>query len=691
MNIVRLLQRPRVQVGMAAAIYLGIALWLIWPVPLDMSTRFYGGTGDPMGALATLRELAEQLQPPFLPGKIHDFSAPDGLPVPWVRSLASLPGQLLLWSLAVVFGAVAAYDIFVLIGFAFSGTAAFLLARRITGSAPTGFVAGFALAFYPYAISKSSGHYEFAHSWVIVLAVWRMIELGERPTARNGVFAGLAVVFAMAWTPYFILLAGIAYLTLLAAALITAWREGSLRAQIRAQAPAAGLVLAYLVIFRLLAAATEAGQGLRANPREELITYSARLQEYILPDAGHELFGGWTRGYFASHMHGSNQTESLLYVGVVILLLALVAIAGALLGKLPRRQAQLTATFAGLAIVAALCSAPPDFTAFGHTFPMPSDLISSVTSTWRVYARLVVVVEVALVMLAAIGLAWILRGRPWPVITVLTALVVVAIWVDFSPRGQGYNPVGSVLPIYAKLKQQPEGIVVEYPLGLAATSDYDELLAQDQHGFPIFNGYEAGSERETEALSLADPSNPATAARLRALGVRYAVIRTVPDTKGLPKPAPGFKVIYSDSSGKLYRIEPGAKSRRAVLVTPTQNFSPVEVDNRGSFQWMDADTGEIELRGTCDPCEGIAKMTLEPFNGRAQTVTIEGATRPIRIRLTRLAEYEIPVRFNAAHTLKIKAEPGAQPVSSAIPGSIDSRSLALSVRRIRFVAASRAR
>lgn len=684
MRIVELAQRPRVQAGIAAAFYLGIALWLIWPVPLDMSTRFYGGTGDPIGALATLRELAEQRHPPFLPGTIHDFGAPDGLPIPWVRSLASLPAQLLLWSLAVVFGAVAAYDIFVLIGFCFSGTAAFLLARRITGSAPAAVVAGLALAFYPYAVFKSSGHYEFAHSWVIVLAVWRMIELGEKPTTRNGVLAGLAVVFAMAWTPYFILLAGLTYLALLAASLLVSWQDGALREQARAQAPAAGLVLAYLIVFRLLATAAEAGQGLRVNSREELIAYSARFQEYLFPNADHAIFGGWTRSYFADHMHGSNPTESLLYVGIVVLLLALVAIGAALFGRLPRRQAQLTATFVGLAIVAGVCSAPPDFTAFGHTFPMPSDFISSVAATWRVYARLVVVVEVALVMLAAIGLAWIVRDRSWQAVTAITMIAVSAVWVDFTPNGSGYNPIGSVLPIYAKLKQQPRGIVVEYPLAPAAAGDYDELLGQGAHGFPIFNGYETGSKQESEAIALADPSNPATSAKLHALGVRYAVIRKVPDTKALANPGPGFKLIASDWSGKLYRIAPGARSKGAVLATPTESFSPPEVDSRGAFRWMTADEGRIDLYGNCRPCEGVVRLTLEPFNGVARTVTIKGGSRPIRIRLAGVSEHEVPVRFNGELALTLAASPGAQPASSAVPGSTDSRSLALSVRRIRF-------
>lgn len=686
MNILETLQRPRVQVCIAAAVYLGIAIWLIWPVPLDMANRFYGGTGDPFGSLAILREMADQFQPPFLPGKLHDFSAPQGLPVPWVRSLASLPSQFLLWALAVVFGAVAAYDIFVLIGFFFSGTAAFLLARRITGSAPAGFVAGLALAFYPYAVLKSSGHYEFAHSWVIVLAAWRMIELGEKPTMRNGILAGLAVVFAMAWTPYFILLAGITYLTLLIADLVIAGRGRELRTHLRAQAPAAGIVLAYLMVFRLLASATEAGQGLRANPREELITYSARLQEYVFPNADHEIFGGWTRGYLETHMHGSNMTESMLYVGIVVLALAVVAIVGAILGKLPRRQAQLTATFAALAVIAGLCSAPPDYSAFGHTFPMPSDLISAVTSTWRVYARLVVVVEVALVMMAAIGLAWIVRGRSLPAIGAITALVIGLVWVDFTPHGGGYNPVGGVQPLYAKLKQQPRGIVVEYPLTPAGSGDYDEMFAQQEHGFPIFNGYEAGSKREAQAISLADPSNPATAARLRALGVRYAVIRNVPDTKDLPKPGPGFKLVVSYPSGKLYRIEPDRRSRRAILVTPTVNFSPPEVDSRGTFRWMTADDGEIDLAGNCSPCEGVVTMTLEPFNGLARTVTIEGGARPVRIRLTGVSAHQIPVRFDKEATLKVSASPGAKPAADALPGSTDSRMLSISVRRIRYAA-----
>jgi len=209
-------------IPLLAVAYLAVALWLTWPMPKDPRHFFYGGLGDPFGALALLREMAQNGRPPFLPGTLHDLAAPEGYDVPWVRGLASLPSSALLYGLALCLGPVAAYNVFAVLAFPLTGIATFLLARRLSGDAVAAAVAGFAFAFFPYATIKGFGHYELAHGWVLVLALWRLLVLTERPSMRNGVFAGLAAIFAMSWTPYFILLTGVMFAVVVTWALVGA-------------------------------------------------------------------------------------------------------------------------------------------------------------------------------------------------------------------------------------------------------------------------------------------------------------------------------------------------------------------------------------------------------------------------------------------------------------------------------------
>ncbi len=677
------LTSPNMLALYSALVYLAIAMHIVWPVPLHIDSRLYGGTGDAFGALAGVRELVENNQLPFLPGTLPDFAAPEGQTVAWIRSLASMPGQLVLWLLAKGFGPIAGFNLFVMLGFTASGLAAFLLGRRLTGSAGAGFVAGLGLAFVPLAQLKSHGHYDMAHTWVFVVMLWRMLELQQAPTRRNGILAALAVLLALAWTPYFILFGGVMYATLAIAALIIAARRHQFAAAVRAQLWPAGAALAYLLGFRLLASASEAGQGLRVNGDQELITYSARLYEYFVPWNGSFLFGGETGPWLADRIHGSNGSESTLYLGISLLLLAAFAIVQVLRRKIPEGQRATAWVLVAICVVAGLCSAPPHFEAFGHSIPMPSYFISQVSATWRVYSRFALVVQVALVMLAAIGVASLLNQRSRTVRAVIVAAIAVVVLVDLSPRGLGSNPIGAP-PIYAALRDKPRGIVAEYPLLPAGAGTYDELLAQDFHDMPILNGYESGSVAEARAVALADPSDPKTATGLAALGVKYALIRSIPGNAALPEPGPGFKLLSQDPSGRLFAIVPPKHGVPASSVSLLDGFDVVEQDPQGKLQWMLKQKGQLEVIAACRSCVGDVELSMDTF-GPPRKVTITGGTRPVTATVDARTPVKVPVRFDRTVKLTISGDPGPIPVRQLIPASTDPRSLVLNVRSARFV------
>ena len=75
-------------------------------------------------------------------------------------------------------------------------------------------------------------------------------------------------------------------------------------------------------VLTLLAGSGSTG-CVRTQSITELYTYSARALEWLLPDRNNLIFGGLTSPYLTSHLHGSNFSESSLYLGVSVIVLAL--------------------------------------------------------------------------------------------------------------------------------------------------------------------------------------------------------------------------------------------------------------------------------------------------------------------------------------------------------------------------------
>src|SRR5439155_9683146 len=251
---------------------------------------------------------------PFAPGTLADFNAPNGLPIRWTLNVSTFASFGELYGLTAIFGPLAAVGLYTLSGLTLSGLSMFLLARRLTRHAGAAFVAGFAYAFYPFVMVNAQGHVDFIQGWVLVVAVWRLIELVEWPTRRNGIWAGAALILAFAWTPYHILFAVAIGLATAAVALLFARRRGLLRPTLEAFAVAGAIGVVWLGGIGLLNRAGPRDE-VRSHTIQDAITYSARAWEYVVPTSEHPIFGAEAGRYRASHTHGSNGSENVLYVG----------------------------------------------------------------------------------------------------------------------------------------------------------------------------------------------------------------------------------------------------------------------------------------------------------------------------------------------------------------------------------------
>jgi hypothetical protein len=212
---------------LAFAAYLAFALFVTWPWASEPRGLLFGvAGGDLTNNVAVFQQLAEERQPPFLPGDIEQVNAPEGLPTDWALHLAGIGSSATVWLLSLASGAVAAHGIVAVVGFALSALAMFLLARWVTQHAGVAFVVGLAYGFWPFMYGTGWTWPHYIHLWGFVLLTWRMLVVAETPTLRNGLLAGGAAVVAMTWIQYHLLIGGVAFATLAARRPIGGRRAG---------------------------------------------------------------------------------------------------------------------------------------------------------------------------------------------------------------------------------------------------------------------------------------------------------------------------------------------------------------------------------------------------------------------------------------------------------------------------------
>lgn len=680
---------PWMQIVLAAAAYAAFTIWFTWPVATDLDSTIYGAPGDLTGSIANLRELVDGRHNPFLPGTLTDFNAPEGQPIAWALNLSVWPAMTVLYALAIPFGATASFTLFTGLGYLASALGMFLLIRRLTGNPWIALLIGFAYGYYPFAVVNGAGHNFFVHGWVFVLIFWRMLELSERPTRRNAILAGLAVIVAVSWAPYFILIGGVLYATLAALDLVSAARRKRFRVHLKPQLVAAALIVGYLGALSAVTLSSAEGT-LREHPEAALTAYSARPLEYLLPPAGNLLLGDTTGPYLQRHLHGSNFTESTLYLGVSILALALVALVAGVRRRSSPAARRLTLISAAIGIVALAFSAPPKVSLLGELVPMPSWFVFQFTSTWRVYSRFVMVVMLAACLLAALGLHLLSRGRRPVVRAALLGALTVVIPLDLYVESSGDTATTRLQtpPIYDVLRAQPPGILAQYPLYPSGHGDYQELFYQQAHGKPILNGY-ADLPQEGRDLALANLEDPSTAGRLAALGVRYVLVPAIPVAPPVTDPGDpgrGFRLIaesaYGPTTAKLFRVTaPPDRSRVALL----DGFDRTEGPPGGEFRWMTQRTGTLEVAGMCNPCVGTLRFTAVSF-GRPRRVMLrssEGRVIAAR-RVVGPTRFVVPVRFRRRLELTLATTPGPEPIAAVLKGSADSRSVSVQISDPRF-------
>ena len=661
----------------AFALYALGAVVVTWPLVLHLDSSWFLSPDRPVGdytsVIAHTRELVEGGYNPFAPGRVEAFNTPNGTPILWVINIAQFVSTIVLYALALVFGATAGVGLFVLGGFAFSALAMFLLVRKLTGNAWVALIAGWAFGFYPFIVANGE-HPLHMHGWPLVLLAWRMLELREVPTVRNGLLAGAATVIAMAWTPYYILLGGVAYVAVAATTLGLAALRGSARRHLVPQVAAGAVVLGFLVVVRALAVVdADAAATATSSNLEDLFLLSARPLMFLLPPEGQPVAGGWGGDQIASRGWGG--AEKQLYVGWTVVLLAAAGAAFAVAGRTSARLRGLSVVAIAVVLLGAAFAGPPQVGIAGQLVPLPPYFVHEIVPSWRLYSRFVIVVMLGLVLLAAFGLARLSQIPRWgPVVLALAAVLVpLDLWARHDDRVRRVTEPS----IYATLRaQQDDKAVAEYPISPTyAAEDYDDLYRARFHDRPLLNGWPPRSDEESRALDLVPLEDPNTAGQLSLRGVGYVVLRnrrpTAPAILPSGEPGRGFELIDRDGFGRLYRV----RADRPFVQTGT-GFGAPEGAPGDRVRWMYQPASSFVLHGRCSRgC--VFSFRSESFKQpRVVTVRDADGRRLARKRVepsgTRV---RVPVRFDEQLPVTITTDPGPQRISPD-----DPRTFAINVR-----------
>jgi hypothetical protein len=661
---------PRGEVAAVAAFFAAYAVLLTWPVALHPGGTIYGVPGgDLTGGIANLRELVEHHVFPFAPGRLSDFDAPWGQPVQWALNLASAPSTLLLLVLGYLLGPTAAYSGFLLLGFVGSGVAMFLLARRVTSSSGAALVAGFGFAFYPFAINKGLDHVHFVHGWPFVLMTWRLLELVEAPTRRNGLLLGAATVLTMWFTPYYMLIGGVLFATLAIVGLVAAARRRAARAMVVSSALATVSVLVFLAVLGGIQQLAGAQAGTtQTNLLSSIIRFSARPYQYLIPDRNSLLFGDRTEPFLLGRLGGPSWSEHSLYLGGTLLLLAAVGVVTtlALVARrraLPASRPTAVAVAASASCVAFVFSMPPEVTVRGRLIKFPMWLVLQVTSTFRSVSRFAIVVEMGVCILAAIGLAALLPRRGVAVRGAVAAFALIVVAVDLWARPPG--AVSKLVPptVYQRARSLGPGILAEYPLLAGDLTPSASLFWQDVQGHRVLQGYVRYSESESRKIELARLDDRETPGDLRALGVRWVLVRPNSLSGAAGR---GFRKVIDDPSASVYEV--------------TAPASPTQVDALSGFgfplggpnqqvRWLEKPQGRVLVRGDCDPCRGRLSFA-SASHMRPRTLTIrDGAGRLLMRRTVPPVQTQItvPLAVHRQAVLTFAVTPPPEPAGAGDP------------------------
>lgn len=501
--------RGRHEIALATVASVGLTVLVTWPQSAVLATQFVSHI-DSYFSTWRLMWIAHALRT----DPRHLFNA--NIFYPTTGTLAYSDATLLQGLLATPFlwagvSPVGVYNVILLLGFASSGVAMFVLARHVTGRVEPALVAAAVFTVAPYR-TEHVMHLEMQWAMWIPLVLWALTRTIEEQSWRFGALSGLFLWLQVLSCVYYGIFLAVTVLVFVPLLLIRA------RAEAVAATPrlvlAAAIAIALTVPYAL--PYVENARSLGDRPVSDLRELSATpLNFFATP--GSNLLWGWSADTW-----GAN--ERRLFPGLVALLLA----AAAWLAR-SRRDVWLYLALALFGIEMSLG-------VNGWLYAFLYDNVQAFRGL-RSPARSFIFGQCGIAMLAGLGVRALLvriqaaegSRRAWWV----AATAIVAVGIEGANRPLRLEPSSVPNPaahdVYRSIRSQGPGVVIELPIpNLDTLPGHDAMYAfwSAAHWHPLVNGYSGYYPRtygETLRV-MADFPNDESIAHLQRLDVRYIVV-----------------------------------------------------------------------------------------------------------------------------------------------------------------------
>lgn len=526
----------------------------------NFSKNFFGFPGDSLGTIWNFWWLKFAWST-GLPLRTHIYCAyPFG--VDFLNGPFFYVSDLLGLILSSLTNEVSAYNVIKLISFPTSALAMYLLALYLTHNRLASGLVGLAYAFSPFHVIHSMSHFSNIQ-WMPLSILFLLKTLDRKGTKNAALFAlffGITFV-DYAYYGYFI---GLLVPIFLLVYLLNKEKRSSLLQSGLLKKAAIIFVVFLIIMFPLVYPLLKSYLNLNPRPSQtstfaipvrefsDLLIYAAKPLDYLMPSKYNPFLGWMIPDLGIGPLKGHRYTEHTLYLGWTLILLGGIALYCAFKkkGMLSQRKEDMRVVylFFAVVIVAALLSGPP-FIPLGHyeinyetrqvtaehKLYLPQYFLYKVFPMFRVYARMGVVVQLALCVLAAFGLREVLsrtKGTKRKYLALSLATLIFVDYAEFPPFRitQIQEP-----PVYTWLAQQPGNFpIAEYPLGSGDDpyTTYEYLFYQRIHKKYLVNGASKGTPADKFRTSIIDISRPETINNLSRIGVRYILLHQYKYSKG---------------------------------------------------------------------------------------------------------------------------------------------------------------
>ena len=467
----RWLGRPYAAETAVVLLYTVLSVVFTWPLVLDPGALAPAHFDPPFTAWR-LAWVAHQLGHGHLVGEGLDRLFDGNIFWPDKKTLAYSDAVLLqgilgapLVALGVPVLGVA--NLLTLIGLVGSAFSAYLLAHRLTGHRGAAVVAGLIFAFSSYR-RVHLPHLELQWAQWMPLAFWAWHRLLDTGRMRDGLLCAGAVLLQLFSSIYYAVFLAIG-LAIVGGITLAARRFRIAMPALLGLAAGAVVVAVGAATYGRPYAAVRLLVGDRTL--EETARYSATPRSFVTTSTDNVVY--------ARILPHDGEGETELFPGVTPVVLAAAAMA-------PPFSAAAVAYTAALGVSADLSLGPN-----GLAYPYLRERVGALRAL-RAPARLAILVQLALAVLAAMGLARI--ARRWPrlgnTIAAGAACLVLVEYATGPLQVQRYSTRPP--PVYAWLATQPQLVTLELPTPEPQGLPYLDpfyMFASTWHWQPLVNGY----------------------------------------------------------------------------------------------------------------------------------------------------------------------------------------------------------